>query len=203
MLFEEEEDDTPKLRPTRPHKAVPVTVNKKLIEGVIPEYVPSKPVPIVHIDDYIRDMKLTGEKEQLYRQLYTPPPHQEILKKETFQVPSDPLTVFTTLKVLNSGIVRVKISVPMEPVHLYEKKGKVAPLEVRIRAAKGFGYPDHVLENMIRHHDETKVQSKKLDEFIDSIFGKCTSAKTSKPKVKTVHESLNTKFKKKPAKKYS
>jgi hypothetical protein len=202
-MFFEEEDDTPKLRPTRPHTTVPVSTNKKLLEALIPEYVPPKLAPIEHIDNYIRDMNLTGEKAELYRRLYTPPVPQEVVKKETFQVPSDPLTVFTTIKVLKSGVVRVKITVPMEPVHMYQKKGKVAPLDVRVRAAKGFGYPDHVLDAMIRHHDEIKVQSKKLEEFIDSIFGKCMSTKTSKPKVKTIHESLNSKFKKKPAKKYS
>ena len=204
-----EEDSTPKLRPTRPNKPVrpsiaafPPRIVEILGYGQV-RSTKQQLAPIENIDGYIRDMKLTGEKEELYRKLYTPPQQPEVPKVESFQVPSDPLTVFTNLRVLKSGIVRVKITVPMEPVYFCQKKGKNAPLDVRVKAAKGFGYPDSVLEKMIRHHDATKNSAKKLDEFIDAIFGKSVNAKTSKVKAKTVHESLNTKFKKKPVKKYS
>jgi hypothetical protein len=41
-----------------------------------------------------------------------------------------------------------------------------------------------------------KRNSDKLDEFIDNIFGKSILAKTSKPKTKSIHETLSSKFKK-------
>jgi hypothetical protein len=91
----------------------------------------------------------------------------------------------------------------MEPVHMYELKGKVAPIDVRIKAAKGFGYPESVLTKMLDFHDARKSRTEKLDEFVESIFGKYTTAKSNKPKKKTNQEALNSKLKKKPLKKYS
>jgi hypothetical protein len=197
-----EDDSTPKLRPTRTNRiSVPVQKNPEILKQPmfppVPQYTFS---PILHIDNYIRDAGITGEKEKLYRELYTPPPESEVEIKTKVSVPSDLLTVFTNIKCLKNK-VKVKISVPMEPVYAYQKKGKMAPLETRIKAAKGFGYPDSVLEKMIVHNEKVKSQSSKLDEFIDKIF-KCTSTKASKPKAKTVQEALTSKFKKKPIKKY-
>ena len=163
---------------------------------------PHRFAPIENIDGYIRDMGLSGKEEELYRNMYTPPPEPEQVKRESPQVPSDPLHIFTTIKVTKSG-VKVKITVPWEPVYLAQTKGTLPPIGVRIKAAQGFGYPESTLLRMLKHHDQRKDRIKKLDGFIDSVFGKCMSAKTNKPKKKTVQEALNSKFKKKPAKKYS
>jgi hypothetical protein len=157
----------------------------------------------MNIDGYIRDRGLTGEEEELYRRMYTPPPDPEPEKRETPQVPSDPLHVFFSMKVTKNGQVKVKITVPMEPVYVAQRKGSLPPIDVRVRAAKGFGYPDSTLLQMIKYHDQMKERTKKLDEFITSVFGNCMNAKTNKPKKKTVQEALNSKFKKKPARKYS
>ena len=163
--------------------------------------VPPTYKPILHIEDYVRGME-PGLAEK-YRMLYTPPPEPEYVPIERVNVPSDPMHVFTTLKVLKNGTVRIKCTVPMEPVYASYAKGKMPSLDVRIRAAKGFGYPDDVLARMIETHDAKKANMKKLDMFIDEIFGKSIQAKTNKPKKKTVQEILNSKFKKKPLKKFS
>ena len=60
--------------------------------------------------------------------------------KKGIDVPTDPTTVFTTLKVLKNGTVRVNITTPMEPVYESQKKGNTAPLAVRVKACKGFVY---------------------------------------------------------------
>lgn len=86
----------------------------------------------------------------------------------------------------------------MEPVYEYQKKGLMAPLHVRIIAAKGFGYPDYVLENMLKRDDHLNKTSKERDKFVDDIFGKCILSKPSKPKTKSNQEILTSIFKKKP-----
>ena len=197
------DDDTPKLRPTRPHKSFPVKADPSVLSKFVSEPKVLKFAPIMYIDYYLRDAKLSAAEEQRYRELYTPPPEPEVVPVVSLDVPSDPLTVFTTIRVLKSGLVRVKITVPMEPVYLHELKGKVAPIDVRIKAAKGFGYPESVLTKMLDFHDARKSRIEKLDEFVESIFGKYTSAKSNKPKKKTNQETLNSKLKKKPLKKYS
>ena len=204
-----EPTSTPKIRPIpRPRKQceysdqIPERVYKLLNTPMCP-YIAPEFSPIINIDGYIRGMGYTGEKEALCRKMYTPEPDEVVIKEVKFvPVSSDPLYVYVNMNVLKNGLVRVKITVPMEPVYEYQRKGKMAPLDVRIRAAKAVGYPDSVLTRMIKNHDEIKSKQAKLDEFIDLIFGKSINAKVSKPKAKTVHESLNTKLKKRPAKKY-
>ena len=212
-MFEDyENDSTPKLRPVRRPKIIreyigendilPERVVTCLKRSVCP-FVPSPITSITNIDGYIWGMGFTGEKEKLIRSLYTPIPTVIEEPIEKLVLPSSNLLhVFSSMKVLKNGQVRLKFTVPMEPVHEYEKKGKLAPLDVRIKAAKGFGYQDTILTKMIQHHDKQKDTINKLDTFIDTIFGKSVNAKASKPKVKTIQEALNSKFKKKPAKKY-
>lgn len=200
-------------RPSRNRVSVPVCKElpprvAECIKQKSPAPVSYTFAPISNIDGYIRDRCLTGEEVKLYRRLYTPPPEPEPKKHEVPNVPSDPLhlfvkmTVVFNLKTLETR-VKVKITVPMEPVYLAQRKGTLPPIEVRIRAAHGFGYPESILIQMMKHHEQRNDNIKKMDECIESVFGKCMSAKTNKPKKKTVQEALNSKFKKKPAKKYS
>jgi len=208
-----EPTDTPKLRPIMRKKKnscvvgespeLPENITKILYRGMT-KFTPApyKYAPIVNIDSYVRDMKLTGEAEEQCRARYTPEPENISEPKFKLEVPSDPLHVFVNFNILKSGIVRVKITAPMEPVYEYQRRGKMAPLDVRLKAYKGFGYPESYLIKMIEHHDKMKAISKELDEFINLIFAKCINAKVSKPKAKTVQESLNSKLKKPTAKKY-
>jgi hypothetical protein len=206
-LDDDEYDPTPKLRPIpRPRRCfydfpqsdeLPEIV-KKLLERS------NTPVngytfkPIHNIEGYIRSAGFTGEKADEIRKLHYLEPEPPKETKEKFNVPRDPLHVFANLKVLKNGTVKVKLSVPMEPVYEYQKKAKMAPLAVRIIAAKGFGYPDHILEKMIAHDDYMKKTSKEREKFLDDIFGKHALTKPSKPKAKSNYETLTSIFKKKP-----
>jgi hypothetical protein len=64
-------------------------------------------------------------------------------------------------------------------------------LDVKIRAFKNFGYPDHVLEKVLINGQKPKPND---DEFIESIFGKYNN-KTSKPKKKKVMDELISRLK--------
>jgi len=200
-MEDDEYDPTPKLRPTVKRRSAESTPYL----GELPRRLAVKPLqhcdayvfkPICNIESYIHSLGVTGEKADEIRRLHylEPEPVKEQLEK--FNVPSDPLHAFVNMKVLSNGTVRVKLTVPMEPVYEYQRKGKMAPIDVRIRAAKGFGYPDYILEKMLLHDDYMKKNKDKLDDFIDKIFGKSLLTKTSKPKAKSVHEALSSKFKK-------
>jgi hypothetical protein len=204
-MEDDEYDPTPKLRPiARPRKSFPQSnelperVANLLGKNKKPEFSYYTFKPIHNIESYIRSAGFTGEKADEIRQLHYLEPEPPKETKEKFNIPRDPLHVFANLKVLKNGTVKVKLSVPMEPVYEYQKKAKLAPLAVRIIAAKGFGYPDHVLEKMIAHDDYMKKTSKERDKFIDDIFGKHALTKPSKPKVKSNYETLTSIFKKKP-----
>lgn len=208
---EYEPTSTPKLPPSRRNRGsvkepfvgeLPERV-AKLVKYEISKYILPVYSPITNIDGYIHSIGITGEKEELCRKMYTPELVVDVVKEIKFQpISFDPLYVYTTMNVLKNGTVRIKFTVPLEPIYESQKKCKIAPLDVRIRCMKAVGYPDSVLTKMIEYNDSIKIKQANLDEFINIIFGKSVNAKVSKPKAKTVYDAINTKLKKKTAKKW-
>lgn len=180
-------------RPSKQPIGLPVPVVLLSKKVSFPDYTPPPLQPFECVEQYIN---LTHPADpELIRRLYTKPVDTTVKPPPIIpeNVPSDPLHVF-----INKKGVR---TVPMAPVIKALSKGKKAPLEVRIKAASGFGYSDSILMKMIAHDDKVKKQSDKMDQFIDSIFGRFVNSKTSKPKAKTNKEIINTILKKKPLKK--
>lgn len=100
--------------------------------------------------------------------------------------------VVVRLRVTKSGTVRSYVGAPMESIYEnYYNKCKFPPLDVKLKALKNFGYPNHVLEKVLINAQKPKSND---DDFIESIFGKF-SGKTSKPKKKSVMDELRSKFK--------
>lgn len=207
---EDYEDPSPKIRPNRNPNRTPKenvsfdSTDSRLYKRVnfqIPKYHKTF-APFHDVDHYINCNKFTPEKEAMVRAMYTAPPHESFIKpKVKYDVPDDPLHVFVNMKIGKSG-VKIKITVPMEPVIDYQKKAKLAPLAVRVKAFKNFGYPDSVVLKMIEHDDKMNRQRPELDKWFDKIFGEYDTKKVSKPKAKSIQETLTSKMKKKPATKY-
>ena len=101
-----------------------------------------------------------------------------------YDVPDDPDWVRVDLRVTPKGRVKVSMCVPLAPVQEYHRQGHKAPIEVRIVAAKRFGYPDEVLEKMLARHDAWDPKAEA--EFLEKIFGVAKKTTSSRP-VK-VHE---------------
>lgn len=175
----------------------------------VPEYSRTF-APFADIETYIQCHKFTPEKEAQVRALYTPEPSETsekytydpikdilnpVTRKLLYDVPDDPLHAFVNFKV-SKGSVKIKITVPMEPIIEYQKKAKLAPLPVRLKAYKAFGYPESVLLKMIEHDDKMNKKEPELTKFINSIFGDVTK-KVSKPKVKSMYEMYSKQTKKK------
>lgn len=182
-------------------KVAPV-INIKF--NVVPKFVRPLFAPFADIETYIWCNKFTPEQEARVRELYTPPPSEpvEISKKVKYDVPDDPLHVFVNFKCMKNNTIKIKITVPMEPVIEYQKKAKLAPIEVRVKAYKAFGYPDSVLLKMMEYDDMMKKKEPEMTKFINSIFGE-TTKKTSKPKVRSMHEIITKQMNKKaPVDKY-
>ena len=208
---EDYEDPSPKLPPTKnpvrtpkESDSTPLDPESKLYKRVhlkMPKYHKTF-TPFHDIENYIKCNNFTPEKEAIVRAMYTAPPYESFIKpKVKYDVPDDPLHAFINMKITKKGI-KVNITVPMEPVIEYQKKATLAPLAVRIKAFKAFGYPDSVLTKMIEHDDKMKKQRPELDKFFDRVFGEYDTKKVSKPKAKTIQETLTSKMKKKPATKY-
>jgi len=128
--------------------------------------------PIADIETYIFMAGLKGAEADAMRALHPPPPPMAVKAARKWNVPSDPDYVKVNIKVCKDGTTKVNIVCPLEPLKPYYKKGRMPPLGLRLVAAKGFGYPDHILKSMIARHDWWKRNSDKLDAFIESIYGK-------------------------------
>jgi hypothetical protein len=123
------------------------------------------------------------------------PPREPTPTKEPINVPDDMDHVVVNLKVLKSGKVKVHMSAPMNELYVnYYKKFTRPPIDVHLKALKRFGYPDWVLERVLRKHEKLPEKLKEMDEMIERVFGKYSSSKPSKPKKKTVVEAINTKM---------
>ena len=148
---------TTQLRPTHryPHSenddpfASTVLTESERVDTMIENM--NKPVPLhrptiypfFDVDTYIFMTGMKGEEAAALRERNPPlAPITNTGKREVFnkyKVPNDPDWVKVEIRVTPKGRVKVAISVPLEPLKPYLSKGKVAPIETRILAAKNFG----------------------------------------------------------------
>ena len=132
--------------------------------------------------------KIRKEHEDWEETKYTsePPP-----SKEPITVSSDIDHVVVRLRVVGDR-VKTYVGAPMNVIHeKYYSKCIKPPLDIKLRALKNFGYPDHVLEKVLINAQKPKPNH---DDFIESIFGKYSN-KTSKPKKKNVMDELVSRLK--------
>ena len=98
---------------------------------------------------------------------------------------------------LNSGKVKAKIICPLTKIYEnYFSNTVKPPIGEYIRGLKSFGYPDDVLE-MVLTREQTRSKDKiRMENVIESIFGKYSTKSSSKPKKATTKEQLTKRLKK-------
>jgi hypothetical protein len=107
---------------------------------------------------------------------------------QTIEKPKEPeLTyidkVYLNLRILKSGIVRVKLNTSFSS--LYEKyysKNKIPPIKTVIQAYKSHGFSDKFLELVKISYEKRLAHAKKVSKAIDTIFNKEPAKKTKKKK---------------------
>lgn len=93
---------------------------------------------------------------------------------EPINVPNDPYHIFVRTKVMKkSGKVKVTLDCPMGDYYDKYRDTSTPPptLEEKLIAAKRFGYPDRVLEGIIKADDKWKKKLPKIEEMIVRVFG--------------------------------
>jgi len=140
----------------------------------------------------VRLAKIKSKHEQWYAAHPPLPPKPQ---KEPINVSKDMDYVIVDLKVLKSGKIKAYVGAPMAEIHeQYLSKGVRPPLIEHLKALKRFRYPDWVLENVVKNHEKLPEKKKKMEEMIETVFGKYSNSKPSKPKKKTVTEQLTSKM---------
>jgi len=107
--------------------------------------------------------------------------------REPINVPKDPYRMIFKYEVQEDGHIKVNLSAPLAPIYdKYFSKGIKPPFEEYIVALRDFGYPDWVIEKMIKRHDPENYSTISVHEALE-IF------KVKKTKVKKT--SILNKFK--------
>lgn len=140
----------------------------------------------------VRMAKIRSKHEQWYATHQPPPPKPQ---NEPINVPNSIDHVIVNIKVLKSGNIKVNLSAPMAPIYeKYISKCVRPPLIEHLKALKRFGYPDWVLEKVVKKHERMPEERKKMEDVIETVFAKYSNTKPSKPKKKTVGDQLNSKM---------
>lgn len=180
----------PRFAPILNHEAY--LVSMELCEKRHAQSLPPKDREKYLEETEVRLAKIRSNHEAWYAA--RPPPRPKP-QKEPINVPKTIDHVFVNLKVLKSGMIKVTMSAPMAPIHeKYLSKGVRPPLMEHLKALKRFGYPDWVLEKVVNKHEKLPEEQKRMEEVIETVFGKYSNSKPSKPKKKSVTEQLTSRM---------
>ena len=160
--------------------------------------VPAKYVfyPIVHSENYFRDLESHGIDSTRMRQLhaekpYVPPPPPP--PKRQLNLPKYRDWVPVTLEVTESGKVRCHIRPAMADLYASPCHHKPS-IEARLKACRDFGYPPDILLDILDKHEKRLARQPELEEFMNVLFGNTEHKKPAPVKKKTVYQLF--KFKK-------
>jgi hypothetical protein len=93
--------------------------------------------------------------------------------------------VQVVLKVLKSGIVRVKVNGAIATMYeKYYKQGKRPPLKTILQAYKAHGFSKEFLEKIKKNHEKKMIFAKKVPKILEKIFDKEPAKKPKKEKKK-------------------
>jgi len=81
--------------------------------------------------------------------------------------------VYLKLRVLKSGVIRVKLDASFATIYeKYYSKQKIPPIKTSIQAYKSMGFSDTFIEKIKKKCDSKVAFGKKVSGIIDSIFNK-------------------------------
>ena len=155
------------------HDVKPGTFLYNIVKPPPVRYYTHKPQPVYRKEDYLhllaKDRAELGlEPKEMNIPDWNPPViEQRKLECHVFFV--NP--VHLQLRILKSGIVRVKLNTAIGDLHdKYYNKQKSPPLKALVQAYKSVGYSNAFLEKIIKSHDK---KIKITESFnVDTAFGK-------------------------------
>ena len=97
--------------------------------------------------------------------------------------------VYVTLRVLKSGIVRVKLNCAIATMYeKYYRRAVQPPFKTVLQAYKSHGFSPQFLEKIKKSHERKMVYAKKVPGILEKIFNKETVKKVNKEKEKQREE---------------
>lgn len=185
-----------------------VKVQTSHIRGGVPDdtfvgrIVQSKPTiqfkfvkePVYHQDDYLKLL------EENYKKMGLPyvNPQLPIVQPRIYtEPPKEPELIFgdrvqVNLRVLKSGIVRVKINSAIAELYAkYYKHAKRPPFKMVLQAYKSHGFSKEFLQRIEKNNEKRKREALRIEKIFTKIFDKEPTKKVKKIKKKEEEPELN------------
>jgi len=141
--------------------------------------------PVYHQDDYLKLLKASDERMGLKYVDPGLPIVTPIVYPDPLQEPDLPYSdhIRVTLKILKSGIVRVKVYPSIAILHeKYWSKCIVPPLKPVIQAFKAYGFSDEFIKKVEKSQKKADLFKQKVGKIIEKIFDKEPVKKIKKKK---------------------
>lgn len=141
--------------------------------------------PIYRKNDYLALLKKNCKELGLE---YKEPEIPDYVPEQKVDPPMEPeITypdwVYMKVKILKSGIVRIKLDASLATLHeKYYSKYKQPPVKSVIQAYKSLGFSKEFLERTKKKFDNKVLIEKKIGAIIDKVFNKEPVKKTKKKK---------------------
>ena len=169
----------------RPIKVPPGTFLHKLLNPPATKVYKLVKQPIYKKNDYLALLRKNYKELGLeYKEPdipeYVPTPKVETSKEPEITYPD---WVYVKIKILKSGVVRIKLDASFAT--LYEKyysKNKAPPVKSAIQAYKSIGFSKEFLEHIKKNFDNRVEINKKIGTIIDKVFNKEPVKKIKKKK---------------------
>ena len=135
--------------------------------------------PIYKTDRYLKMLKKNNEEMGIpYKEpnlpMETPYQLPEKSKEPYIEYPD---RIHVTLRILKSGIVRVKLNTGIAMLHeKYYGRAKFSPIKELIQVYKSHGFSEEFITKIKKSHEKKLIYAKKVGAILDKIFD------TKKPK---------------------
>lgn len=143
------------------------------------------PAPVYKEEDYLKMLKKNNETLGIPYKDPQLPKCEKPIKPEPKKEPE--LTfcdrVYVRMKILKSGIVRIKLDASIATLHeKYYSKAKRPPMKSIIQAYKSMGFSPEFLEKIKKGFAKNAEQQKRVEKLLDKLFNKEPVKKTKKKK---------------------
>jgi hypothetical protein len=141
--------------------------------------------PVYQQDRYFTALKKNNEEMGIP---YVEPQLMEPTPRHVPEKPIEPELVYgdrvqVTLRVLKSGIVRVKVNGAIADMYdKYYRRGKKPPFKTVLQAYKSHGFSKEFLERMKKNNEKQLTFAKKVPGILEKIFDKEPVKKPKKEK---------------------
>jgi len=147
--------------------------------------------PIYNQDDYLKlleknhkEMGIPYVKPDLPE--WVPPEKPKPIEEPELDVPD---RVYMKLRVLKSGVVRVRLCSAIWDLHnKYYKNAQKAPFKAILQAYKAHGFSKEYLEKLKKNYEKRKLFALKVEKLFAKIFDKEPVKKPKKEKKKEPEE---------------